>query len=223
MSRGFVSSWIGWVVGVLALAALAFVHFSQRQTISGLNSQMQVLQASADELDRLRAEYRELQQRLDQATNSPSREKTDGEVLRLRSEISRIREQLGETELLQVANAELLQLVQSLTLSSNQQAVVAMIRKKGAVLGLYCAAPGAVAGAPPNGAYVQGIDPNSPAAHSDLKVGDVILRVDGRAVENPARLQIEMLTRKPGESVALDVLRTGAVIRVHVATRDWPG
>lgn len=66
------------------------------------------------------------------------------------------------------------------------------------------------------------IDPSSPVTKSDLKVRDIIVRVDGRLIESAGQLQAEMLTQRPGETVALDVIRNDAPVRVIVQLRAWP-
>jgi S1-C subfamily serine protease len=72
------------------------------------------------------------------------------------------------------------------------------------------------------GAFVVGIDANSPVAESGIKAGDVIIGLDGRRIETSGQLQAEMLTRKPGETVVLDVVRGGTTLRFQVKTRGWP-
>ena len=64
--------------------------------------------------------------------------------------------------------------------------------------------------------------PDAPAAKSGLQSGDIIIGLDGRAVGSAAQLQVEMLTRKPGDTVLLDVMRKDQVVRVPVQTRAWP-
>ena len=49
--------------------------------------------------------------------------------------------------------------------------------------------------------------PGSAAARVGLRSGDVLLRVDGVAVESLEALRREVLTRKPGERVAILYLR----------------
>ena len=105
--------------------------------------------------------------------------------------------------------------------------MVASVRKQGAVLGVYARSvkdplPGAPAVASSTGVLVLGMDAKSPVASSGLKAGDVILRLDGRPVDTLAQLQMEMLTKQPGETVVLDVLRNSQMLRIPVTTRSLP-
>jgi serine protease Do len=57
---------------------------------------------------------------------------------------------------------------------------------------------------------------------SDLAPGDVITKVDGKTVELASDLQREILTKKIGQSVALDIVRQGKVLRIAVKTGEQP-
>jgi serine protease Do len=72
------------------------------------------------------------------------------------------------------------------------------------------------------GAVVADITTNSPASHSDLKQGDIILEVNGKPVDdaNQLRLQIGMLS--PGSTVKLSVLRAGTPYDVMVKMGEFP-
>jgi serine protease Do len=62
-------------------------------------------------------------------------------------------------------------------------------------------------GAPNGGALVTGIQPDSPAAKSDLKEDDVIVSVDGQPVKDTWELQKAVADRAPGTSVKLGIIR----------------
>jgi S1-C subfamily serine protease len=64
--------------------------------------------------------------------------------------------------------------------------------------------------------------PDAPAAKANLKTGDIIVGLDGRPIESAAQLQVEMLTKKPGETVVLDLMRNDTPLRISVQTRAWP-
>ncbi len=57
-------------------------------------------------------------------------------------------------------------------------------------------------------------DPGSPAAKAGLKVGDVILSVDGRPMFRTGQLQQEIGFRKPGDQVKIEVARKGGIRKV---------
>jgi S1-C subfamily serine protease len=59
-------------------------------------------------------------------------------------------------------------------------------------------------------------------SQSGLRVGDVIVAVDGRPVSTGPQVQSEMLTRQPGQTVLLDVTRGNEVLRIPTQTRAWP-
>lgn len=61
-----------------------------------------------------------------------------------------------------------------------------------------------------------------PAEKAGLKVGDVILRIDGNAVEGFDGLVELIDQRKPGEKVAVDFLRDGDVRRVTLTLAERP-
>jgi serine protease Do len=70
------------------------------------------------------------------------------------------------------------------------------------------------------GVVVRGIEPGAPAHVSDLMPGDVITKVDGKAVSVASDLQREILGKKIGQSVQLEVWRQGRTLRVDVKTGE---
>jgi putative serine protease PepD len=72
-----------------------------------------------------------------------------------------------------------------------------------------------------SGALVGAITPGGPAASSDLRPGDLITAVDGRAVDEPGELGSAIEDRKPGDRVELTVQRDGEqrTIEVELGTR----
>jgi predicted metalloprotease with PDZ domain len=210
-----------WLCLVLpgAIIGLAFVAHTQRGLISELRVQNRLQQVSLKELDRLRAENQEAQHLQNQQAELARLREDHNELMRLRNETRQLREQLVELEKLRTANARLLQAVQGVpALPSNQAALVMSARKAGSILGVSVKA--SASGRP--GAEVTWIDPKSPVATSGLAVGDNIYAIDGRRVQTPGDLQSQMLTRKPDETVALDVLRNETPLRIQVQTRAWP-
>lgn len=227
MERRSVIRVIGFGFGVLALSGLACLAILQQRAISRLSEENRKLTDNLKELDHLRVEMKETQNLHHQEAELQQLREDNRDLLRLRNEVHRLHEQQKETEALRAANAGLLQAIQGLNLSSSQQAMVAAVRKEGAILGIVVRSANesqnaASAPARYNGAVVAQLDPNSPVVSSGLMVGDIIIRVDGRPIEDPGQLQAEMLTRKPGDTVTLDVMRNDSLLRIPVQTRAWP-
>jgi C-terminal processing protease CtpA/Prc len=218
---------MGVWLGVVALAGLAGLTIHQHRTISQFSQQNRILAASVKEQEHLRAEIYEAQNLRNQEAELRQLREDNRDLLRLRNEVGQLRQQVKEIDALRAANAGLLQALQGTSLSSTQQAMVAAVRKEGAVLGIIARSAndpqnGAATPARYNGAVVVQLDPNSAVTSSGLAVGDIIVRVDGHPIENIGQLQTEMLTRKPGDTVTLDVMRGDTLLRIPVPTRAWP-
>jgi serine protease Do len=71
-----------------------------------------------------------------------------------------------------------------------------------------------------SGVVVQEIRPDTPAAKSDLKPADIITAVDGVAVNTLRELQQQVLSKKIGQKVMLDVVRDGQKMKVAVQTAE---
>lgn len=72
------------------------------------------------------------------------------------------------------------------------------------------------------GALVAQIVPDSPAAKSDLKSGDIITHFDGRPIYLSSDLPHEVGGVKPGAKVTLDVVRNGKAKKVTVQIGAMP-
>jgi serine protease Do len=59
------------------------------------------------------------------------------------------------------------------------------------------------------GAEVNSVEEGSPAARAGLQVGDVVVALDGRPIENATELTSQLAQRKPGDRVRLTVVRNG--------------
>ena len=70
----------------------------------------------------------------------------------------------------------------------------------------------------PQGVLVAQLWTGGPAASAGVRQGDVIVAVDGQAVNDEAGLNYRIGTRRPGETVALTIRRAGATDR-QVSTR----
>jgi serine protease Do len=73
------------------------------------------------------------------------------------------------------------------------------------------------------GVVIQDFPDDSPAREAGLRQGDVIVAVDGTRVQRVGQFQRLIATRRPGESVALDVIRYGDRRRVEVRLSEAPG
>ena len=74
----------------------------------------------------------------------------------------------------------------------------------------------------PRGVVVSKIEEGAPVESSDLQAGDVILKVDGTEVALASDLQREILAKKIGQKVRLDVWRRGRMARMDVQTGEQP-
>jgi serine protease Do len=74
-----------------------------------------------------------------------------------------------------------------------------------------------------HGALVGDITPGAPGAKAGLKSGDVITAIDGKQVEGPDDLTMAVISRSPGTSVTLDVVRNGEPTKVNVTLGTRPG
>jgi len=204
---------------VLVAGGLAARSWHQQQTIVTLRARLVAQEQQLQELERLRQENRAAQLRRDQEAELERLRENTRDLLRLRNEVTQLRQQLQELDVLRAANAQLLAALQGTTgLQSNQAALVASARRLGAILGVHVRPPASGRA----GVEVVALAPDSPATTSGLAPGDIIYALDGQRVQSPAELQAQMLTRKPGETVVLDVLRNETAVRIAVQTRAWP-
>jgi putative serine protease PepD len=73
------------------------------------------------------------------------------------------------------------------------------------------------------GAKVEEITPGSPASKSDLKVGDVIRKVDGHPVTSSIDVVVAIRAHVPGDTVTLTIQRGGKTIQVKVGLEAKTG
>lgn len=72
------------------------------------------------------------------------------------------------------------------------------------------------------GVVVSRIEAGAPVESSDLQAGDVILKIDGSEVGLASDLQHEILSKKIGQQIDLEVWRAGRLVRVSVKTGEQP-
>ncbi len=75
----------------------------------------------------------------------------------------------------------------------------------------------------PRGAIISSIDPNGPAAHADLRPGDVVLAVNGSKIADVRALWRAAGVLPAGVAATLTVWRDGKARDVKVGVADWPG
>lgn len=68
----------------------------------------------------------------------------------------------------------------------------------------------------PNGALIAKIEPDSAAAEAGLKVGDVILKVNGKPIVDAGQLSARIGAEAPGDKTSLDLWRDGKSVAVTV-------
>jgi len=67
------------------------------------------------------------------------------------------------------------------------------------------------------GALITAVHPDSPAAKSGLKIGDVVTHLNGKPVEDPVALRFRAALVKLGENIVLDVVRKKKRLRISFA------
>ncbi|UNE55178.1 DegQ family serine endoprotease [Bartonella machadoae] len=74
----------------------------------------------------------------------------------------------------------------------------------------------------PYGALVTEVIEDSPAAKAGLKVGDVVLRVQGMRIDSPDGLGYRLMTAGIGHSLVLEYLRNGKLLKTQITVSSVP-
>jgi S1-C subfamily serine protease len=74
----------------------------------------------------------------------------------------------------------------------------------------------------PSGALVASVVANSPAARGGLKSSDLIVAIDGQAVDDPNAFDYRFATRPLGGSAQVDVQRAGRTMKLTVPLETAP-
>ncbi len=72
------------------------------------------------------------------------------------------------------------------------------------------------------GVIIAQIMPGSPAEKAGLKIGDIVLSVDGEKVKSVRDLQFKIMKTPPGNELKLVVLRDGKEIQINVKVGEMP-
>jgi serine protease Do len=72
------------------------------------------------------------------------------------------------------------------------------------------------------GEFLARVVPGQPADRAGLKEGDIVLKVDGRAVTPASTLSFLVANIKPGSRISLDILREGKPLRLNADVERRP-
>ncbi|HUG89411.1 MAG TPA: trypsin-like peptidase domain-containing protein [Planctomycetaceae bacterium] len=75
----------------------------------------------------------------------------------------------------------------------------------------------------PDGCQVSGVNEDLPAAKAGIRIDDVILKFDGKPVNGFDSLAAAVRTKKPGDSVEIELRRDGQTITVTAVLGRRPG
>ncbi len=73
------------------------------------------------------------------------------------------------------------------------------------------------------GVVLADVCPSSPADTAGLRVGDIVLSLDGKTMENARQFQVNVYQRRAGQAVNLELLRGDARLNYSVALIERPG
>ena len=72
------------------------------------------------------------------------------------------------------------------------------------------------------GTLISQVFEGSPAEKAGLKVGDIVVEIDGKKTKNSQEVVREVLKKKVGQKIELDAIREGKRIKVEVTTTEMP-
>jgi serine protease Do len=75
----------------------------------------------------------------------------------------------------------------------------------------------------PHGAVIDEVTPNGPGAKAGLKQGDVIVAIDGKKVETNDDATMDVISRAPGSTASLQIIRNGQPMTLTVTLGTRPG
>lgn len=74
-----------------------------------------------------------------------------------------------------------------------------------------------------SGVLLADIDPAGPAQAAGLQIGDIVLALDGKPMENGRQLDVNLYSRTIGDVVTLDIVRNGTTRQEFVAVTERAG
>jgi serine protease Do len=73
-----------------------------------------------------------------------------------------------------------------------------------------------------SGVVLSDVRPGGPAASTGLRVGDIVVSLDGKPMENARQLDVNVYQRALGDVVTLEVVRSGVRLRFEVTVLERP-
>jgi putative serine protease PepD len=73
-----------------------------------------------------------------------------------------------------------------------------------------------------DGALLQEVTPGSPAADAGIRAGDLVVSVDGRAIENYSEMIAAIRAHQPGDKITLGIVRGGNETTITATLTERP-
>jgi len=70
------------------------------------------------------------------------------------------------------------------------------------------------------GVILGDVFPQTPAAAAGLQIGDVVLTLDGKRMENGRQFEVNLYRRAVGDTVTVEVIRAGQTLKIPVAVAE---
>lgn len=201
----------------------------QQRTVSTLRKENRELSAAARDAERLRKEN-EQRTRLPADSEEIERLRKDNQELhKLRNEVRQLREQQKELETLRTENRRLRTLAENRPAPAQGRVPVAAppVPLRGPWIGVsmsqFNPADNPDLGTTlKQGVVIQSVVENGPAANAGLQPGDIVTAVDGQPMSTPQQLREEIAARPAGQTIILDIVRSGQAIKAAVQVTQRP-
>ncbi|HKS38905.1 MAG TPA: PDZ domain-containing protein [Verrucomicrobiae bacterium] len=216
---------------ICLLAAGVVAVLWQQQTVSRLRDENRELSIAARDTERLRKENEQRTRTPADTEEIESLRKDNQEIHKLRNEVRQLREQQKELETLRTENQRLRALAANRPAPPPAQSRVpvnpAPVQARGPLIGVsmsqFIPADNPDLGTTlKQGVVIQSVVENGPAANAGIQPGDIVTAVDGRPISTPQQLREEIAPRPDGQTVILDVVRSGQAIKAAVQVARRP-